>query len=134
VLTDREAGYGHSLIGMFHHLKVRVSETAEVPPNALLPMEWAIFTKWLLEPTESERKIKQVVEMFWPNGDPASKNEITVAEIIDNQTAFIFRNIGFPMGQNGAIKIIISIFVDDELAHEPTELNVIMDLIKDLPA
>ncbi len=133
VITDKDAGYGHSLIAIFHHIKVRVPESAEIPSNALLPREWTIFSKWLLDPAETARKVKQVTEGFWPNGDPLFRQELLASQIVDNQTAFIIRNMGFPMGQNGIIKIVLSIFVDDKLAHEPVELNVAMELIKDLP-
>lgn len=134
VITDKEAGLGHSLIAVFHLLKIRVSETAEVPSNALLPKEWAVFSKWKLDPIESQKKIKLVTEAFWPNGDPLFKNELASIDVIDGQTAFIVRNMGFPIGQNGSIKIILSIFVDDELAHAPVELDMEVELIKDLPA
>ena len=83
--------------------------------------------------TRKQRKIKLVTEVFWPNGDPLVKNELVAVEVSENQTAFTIRNMGFPMGQNGKIRIILSIFVDDELAHEPVELTVGVDLIKDLP-
>jgi hypothetical protein len=132
VIQDKEAG-GHSLIGIFHHFKIRVPETADIPANALLPREWAIFSKWSFEPSETEKKIKLVAEAFWPNDEPLFRAELVAAEISDNQSAFIIRNGGFPMGQNGLIKIILSIFVDDELAHDPVVLSVRMELVKDLP-
>lgn len=133
VITDKDEATGHSLIGVFHSLKIRVPETTEVPAKALLPKEWAIFSKWELDPSESAKEIKLFVEIFWPDGEPLSKTELVAAEISENQTAFIIRTIGFPMG-GGKIKIILSIFADGELAHEPVVLSVGVVLAKDLPA
>jgi hypothetical protein len=134
VITDKEAGYGHSLIAVFHDLSIRVPESAEVPTNALLPKEWAIFSKWRIDPTEGGKKIKLICEAFWPNGDPLFRSELPAAQIIKNQTTFIIRNLGFPMGQNGIIRIVLSVFVEDELAHDPVELEINFRLEKDLPA
>jgi len=130
VIADKESGY--SLIAVFHHIKVRVPEAAEIPSNALLPKEWAIFSQWQLDSSEAERNVKQVAEAYWPNGDPLFKQELKALNITENQAAFIIRNIGFPMGQNGIIKILLSMFVDDKPAFDPIELNVKVEMIKDL--
>ena len=134
VLTDKESGYGHSLIAVFHDFTIRIPESAEVPINALLPKEWAIFSKWRIEASEEGKVIKLLCEAFWPNGDVLFKTETIASEIMHNQTAFVIRNLGFPMGQDGLVKVVLSIFVADELAHEPVEIEINVRVQKDLHA
>jgi len=53
-----------SLIGLFNRIIAKVSAGApDIPPNALIPKEWAIFTAWDLEAGDDQRKYIHCMQM-----------------------------------------------------------------------
>jgi len=134
VIQDAENQIGHTLIAVFHDFGVIVPAEAEVPPNALLPKEWAIFSKWqLTSPDEADQTYKLLLEVFWPDGSLLVKQDTIVSVTKKDVMAFITRNNGFPMGQNGIVRIVMSLYVGDKLAHDPVTLEVRVTVTKGLP-
>jgi hypothetical protein len=129
---------GHSLIGVFHDISIKVPPESEIPTSALLPKEWAIFSKWAIVPEEEGRNYFLVSEVYWPNGDLLNQTKTKSATSTGTSIAFIHRHQGFPFGQNGNIKIRLWIEEENgeaiEVVHEPVELSISVRLDMDLVA
>lgn len=136
VLSDPEVG--HSLIGVFHDITVKLPPGTEIPDYALLPREWAIFSKWELAPEEQGRNFFLVTEVYWPDGTKLNEAKIKAPASIAGVPAisFIMRNQGFPFGQNGKLKIKLRVEEDDgadvKIVHETVEIEISVQTRKDL--
>jgi hypothetical protein len=133
VITDVESSLGHSLIAVFHDIGIKVPPSTDVPSNALLPKEWAIFSKWKAEKEEEATKHYTLqFAAYWPDGTALVEQEIKSNPLVEGGMAFIVRNTGFPIGQNGIVKVILSLMADGVPAHEPVVLDIGVKLTKDL--
>jgi hypothetical protein len=136
-LVSNDPELGHSLIGVFHDIMVRVIPGAEIPNNAVLPKEWAIFSKWSLDPGEEGRNHFLVTEIYWPDGSKLSETRIkSLAPGVSPSISFIVRSQGFPFGQAGKIKINLRVEEEDgtdiKIAHEAVEIEILVRIEKDL--
>jgi hypothetical protein len=132
VLQDVQSG--HSLISVFHGLTIQLPPEPEMPGNAVIPKEWAIFSKWELLPDEEGKNYASSVEIFWPDGTFFAKSIIAAAQPTQDGMAFIVRLPGFPIGQNGKLKIVQFLQSDDEQVFGPVELEVRVAVTRDLEA
>jgi hypothetical protein len=130
VLIDAELG--HSLIAVFHHIAMKVPAEAEIPPNALIPREWAIFSKWQVEPEDTGQNFIQVSQVFWPDGTLLVENRVNAVPRSDRYMAFVVKNQAFPIGQNGEIKIVLWIESEGEKIVPTVELALVLQVTKDL--
>jgi hypothetical protein len=124
---------GHSLIGVFHEIKIQVSQDAEVPNNAMVPKEWAIFSKFSLEPNEEGKDYSLSTDIFWPDGN-LLLNNVLPAKIAKNGMAFIAKLQTFPMGQQGIVRIRESLTSEGKIVCGPIELEVKVVIEKVLPS
>jgi hypothetical protein len=89
-----------SLISLF--TQVNVDAPAEVPPNAVIPKEWAVFVSWDWEPTDAGREYLNRIQILHPDGtvfvempnstftmQPGRKQQINAPVV------------GIPIGQQG---------------------------------
>jgi hypothetical protein len=132
VIQDSESQLGHSLIAVFHNVGIRVPPENEVPSNALLPKEWAVFSKWAMSPEEATKQYSLHFEAYWPDGTLLVSQDVISRPIVGKDIAFIIRNSGFPIGQNGIVRIVLSLFGDGALVHDPVSLEVEVTLTRDL--
>lgn len=127
---------GPSLIGVFHDIAVKVVAESEIPSNAVLPKEWAIYCKWELLPEEFGYQYFVVSEIYWPDGTLLSQSKIKSVVPAVNALAFILRNQGFPFGQSGKVKIRLWIEREHDgeiqIVYEPIELFISVRIDKDL--
>lgn len=124
VLSDPFSG--QSLIGVFHGLRVAlpVATDPPMPQDAVVPKDWAIFSKWQLEPHEENLDYSSQIEVFWPNGTPFVNARLQAMQPTKSGMAFINRLNGFPIGQNGALRITQSLLRGEEVVFGPVELQV----------
>lgn len=123
---------GHSLISVFHEIKIQIPKENEVPTNAIMPKEWAIFLKWDLTPEEQGKQYSAVIEILWPDGTPFAKQPLPAAQLAARDLVFVFKLVGFPMGQNGFLKITASLESDGQPVFAPTSTFVNVELQKNL--
>lgn len=119
---------GQSLISVFHEIKIQVPKSNEVPTNAILPKEWSIFCKWEVAPEEQGKLYIANLEILWPDGNQFVKQALPAAQAAKFDLSFVFKLLGFPMGQSGRIKVIISLESDGQLVFDPTATFVNVDL------
>lgn len=129
VLNDPDLG--HSLIGVFHDIRVNVLPGSEVPADAMLPREWAIFSKWALEPHEVNREYTQVTELYWPDGKLVGRNS-SALQASGTAMSFISRNTAFPFGQNGNVRILFWMEESGEAVSEGVEILISVNTQKNL--
>ncbi len=125
---------GHSLIAIFHEIKLQFPGGAEIPLNAVIPREWAIFSKWELEVDEEGRDYVSTTEIYWPDGTLFARFELKAANPIANGMAFVVRLSGFPMGQIGIIRVTNTLSEGGRLVSGPNEIAIRVYHQFDLPA
>src|ERR1039458_6396967 len=108
VIQDVQSG--NSLISVFHGIKIKLPPVdAGLPSDAVAPKDWAIFSKWGLLPEEEGRNYTSFVEVFWPDGRLLASQRLEAAQPTKHGMAFITNLRGFPVGQNGNIKVLCSL-------------------------
>lgn len=131
-LQDPEAG--HSLIAIFHEIKINVSLDAPAfPSEALLPKEWAVFSKFGLNTDEEGKDYTLTTEIFWPDGRPLMRHVLPAAQPTKDGMAFITRMQGFPMGQNGLVRITQILSSDGKTVLGPVESEIRVTVERSLP-
>lgn len=128
VLDD--ATSGHSLIGVFHEIKIQISTDApEVPSNAMIPKDWALFLKFGLDPEEEGKDYSLAIELYWPDGTSFGSHIVKAAQPTRNGLTFIVKLQAFPMGQSGNIRAVSTLRSADEIVCGPieTEIKVTVD-------
>jgi hypothetical protein len=126
---------GHSLIAVFHEIKIRIPEDApQLPVNAIIPKEWAIFSKFGLEPEEEGKDYSLDTTIFWPDGAVFATQVICALQPTRNGLAFIVRLQGFPMGQNGVVKVSQTLLRGERVVYEGAESEIRMSVERTLPA
>jgi hypothetical protein len=121
---------GQSMISIFHGLKIRIPRDQEIPSNAVSPKEWAIFSKWELSPEEEGQTFTSTMSVFWPDGSQFFTHELAAIQPTTNPMAFVHRVQGFPIGQNGDLRIVNSLTRDGEVLFGPVEVTVTIDVIR----
>jgi hypothetical protein len=122
VINDPE--FSHSLISVFHEIRFGISSSIDLPPNALIPREWSVFSKWELTDEESTGDIAQTCEMYWPDGALLSRTKLVAAKPVQRALAFNVRSQGFPVGQSGKLKIVLWIEDGEKQLSTKEELFV----------
>ena len=112
LIIDKDGA--HSLINVMLSAAVvmqqqqpgRLPEQLLIPPNAVMPLQWWIYTVWRPSPSDVEQPFEQVYQLYWPNGEKfaESRLEFVQKETRLQQTSFFFS--GFPVGQTGDIKVL----------------------------
>jgi hypothetical protein len=132
VLQDPESG--HSLIAVFHEIKIQISQDApEIPGNALIPKEWAVFSKFELKPDEEGKEYSLKMEVFWPDGTLLVGNQVAAAQPTKNGMAFVIKMQGFPIGQPGVIRMNQTLTTNGKPVYGPTELTARVVVERSLP-
>jgi hypothetical protein len=132
VLNDPD--YGHSLIAVFHAIRIQIVQDAPgLPSNAVLPKEWAIFAKYGLESNEEGKDYSITGEIFWPDGSLFGTLTVAAAQPSKDGMAFILKVNGFPMGQNGTIRVLLTLSSSGKTVFGPTELIAKVNVERNLP-
>jgi hypothetical protein len=99
----------HSLIAIMSNADIAITPPAggseRLPPNAMFPKEWWIFSMW--EPASGDvgKEFDQIIQVYWPNGDKILDGKLTFKT--DDRTSYnSYQVLGFPVGQEGKVKIL----------------------------
>jgi len=119
-----------SLIGLFSKMYVTPitapsGESPVVPPNAILPREWAIYTEWNTEPGDENRRYVLAVQIFYPDQTPFGETTRAPINVEPNRRSqSIVRINGFPVGQAGMYTARVWIEEDQKTVAEPINLSI----------
>jgi hypothetical protein len=114
-----------SLIGLFSKIVASIPVGSDVPANAVVPKEWAIYSAWDPEPGDEDREYNLCVQILYPDetqfGD-IWKNKIKVETGKRSQvTAQI---LGFPIGQQGFYTIRVWLEQNGPKVSEPIVFKI----------
>jgi hypothetical protein len=131
-LQDPEVG--HSLIGVFHEIKIQIPlDAAEIPSNAMIPREWSIFSKFSLDPEEEGKDYTLKTDVFWPDGTILISHALDAKQPTKDGVAFIAKLQAFPMGQQGIVRINESLTSEGKVVFGPIKLEVKIEIERILP-
>ena len=95
-----------SLISLFGNIIVTLPQNAEVPSNALVPKEWALFASWDCGPDDDGKEFSQVVQVLHPDGRFfIERMEAKFVMQRDKKSQIKMPFVGFPVGQQGKVMI-----------------------------
>jgi len=114
IIIDKDGA--HSIIEIMLNAEIRAVRTAvvgnnnsttiEIPPNAVSPQVWWLYTQWEPSSQDVGEDFEQVFQVYWPNGDKFAETRLQFNQKDDkmNQTSFFFG--GFPLGQEGKLRLL----------------------------
>jgi hypothetical protein len=112
---------GPSLIATFQEIGISVPTSTELPTNAVVPKEWAIYAMWALEPEDQGKTFSLKFAIYWPNGDLFVEQGIDTFAALPDWVTLMAGLPAFPMGQAGKIKVAVWVECEGKVVAEPTE-------------
>lgn len=116
VIIDKQGA--HSLINLMLNASIKLQEVTtagdetardiQIPKNAFAPTQWWIYTQWEPSLDDIGKRFVQKYELYWPNGEklPVNKGELPFLQENDRLQQTTFFIGGFPVGQEGKVKIV----------------------------
>lgn len=126
----QDARSGHSLINVFNELKIQVPPNTELPSDAVIPKEWAIFTKWELDAEDEGKECASVLRILWPDGKVWAEQTLS-APPTKGVLSFMVQLQGFPFGQNGKLRVVNSLRSGD-FPISTSDMHIGVIVTKDL--
>jgi hypothetical protein len=118
-----------SLIGLFSKMILKVAKGTEIPNNALMPREWAVFSAWDPEPGDEKRLFVLCTRFVFP--DLSQFGDVTKTPmVIESGKRFQVNTAfnGFPIGQAGPCRVVTWIEENEHVAVSPIELKIDLEI------
>jgi hypothetical protein len=129
--SARDEGGPASLISLFSKIMVGVPANApQIPPNAVAPKEWAVYSEWDTEPGDESRNYVLCTQIFYPDQSPfadVTRNKIPVQP--KTRSRMIVRILGFPIGQMGFYTVRTWVEEDQNTVVGPIEFKIELETI-----
>jgi hypothetical protein len=125
-----------SLIGLFNKMIAVASFTSgseiqEIPSNAVVPKEWAIFSAWDIESGDENRKFVVCTQIFFPDESPyGPTSRIPLKVVKGMRSQNVLRINGFPIGQAGFYIVRTWIEENDQQVFGPIEFKIELEIQK----
>ena len=110
IIIDKDGA--HSIINVMlkgqvnlQQIQAGQSPHVAVPSNAVTPMNWFIYSLWSPSSDDVGKSFEQVYQVFWPNGDKLTENRLPFTQKDDDMHQVTFSFFGFPVGQQGRIRV-----------------------------
>jgi hypothetical protein len=97
-----------------------------VPSNAVIPVTWWIYTLWNPSSEDVGKAFEQVYQVFWPNGDKLAESTLPFTQQNDQMQQTSFHIGGFPVGQQGKVRIVTWLHLDGVRTSEIIETYILM--------
>jgi len=95
-----------SLIALFDTITSAIPQGVTIPPNAVVPKEWAIFVSWVWTDQDANKEYTQFIEMLYPDGTPfQNKSAVTFVIQPNKRHQIRAQSNAFPIGQEGPLTI-----------------------------
>jgi hypothetical protein len=130
-VEDRpDSGNTASLIGLFGKIVMSVSEgIADIPSNAVIPKEWAIYSAWEPESGDEHREYILCTQLFYPDKNPFGEVSKVAVKIEKNKRyQNIVRINGFPIGQIGSYVVRTWIEENNQTVCGPLEFKIDLEI------
>jgi hypothetical protein len=110
---------------------VEPSDSPRIPPNLVIPKEWAVFSAWDIEPGDEARKYMVCTQMLYPDHSPFGPTSRVPLKIeADKRSQNVIRVFGFPIGQAGFYTVQTWIEENDQKVLGPIEFKIELDIQK----
>jgi len=115
-----------SLITLFGKITISLPpEALEMPPNAVTPREWTIYSLWEWDPEDQGKRFSQHLEIRWPNGTVLVEKRDELVRVADRRSTQIVSPIaGFPIGEPGMISIHLRLEQDETPVFEAAPIHI----------
>jgi|SRR5271155_1198572 len=136
VIIDQQQSGVVSLIALFDKMSIAVPrEAPEIPPNAVAPREWSIFSKWETDPDDAGKEFTVCTQMFYPDKTPFGDQGRTALTAEANKKAqAIVKIFGFPLGQTGMYTIRSWIEANGKMIGPSIEFRLELEITIQEPA
>jgi hypothetical protein len=124
----------HSLINVVSGLDIAMSvppdAPQQIPPSAMLPREWWIFSMWEPRSDEVGKDFEQVIEVYWPNGEKLLDGRLNFKP--DEKVSYnSYQVVGLPIGQEGKIKILTWVESQGSRITEPFAYYITIKYVRE---
>lgn len=121
-----------SLIGLFSKMiAVSLDDSPQIPPNAVIPKEWAVFSAWDIEPEDVGKKFKICTQVYYPDGSPFGETfKLFLNTEPHKRSQNVVKIMGFPVGQIGFYSVQTWIEVNDVRIYGPIEFKLELEIRK----
>jgi hypothetical protein len=114
-----------SLIALFSKIILTVSAGTEIPPNAVAPKEWAVFSIWDPEPGDERRSYFLCTQVLYPDESQFGaivKSKVNVE--VSKRSQMSMQVQGFPIGQTGEYKVRTWIEENEKRVSDPIQFGI----------
>lgn len=120
-----------SLIGLFSKMIAITADDQVIPPNAVVPKDWAIFSAWDIESEDAGKKYNLCTQILYPDGTPFGEtSKIPLKLQLNKRSQNVVKIVGFPVGQTGFYSIQTWIEENDARIYGPIEFKIEFEIRK----
>ncbi len=114
-----------SLIGLFSKIVVKVAPGTEIPPNAVGPKEWWVYSIWETEPGDERREYMLCTEILYPDGSRFGEiSRLRINVELNKRAQMMVQILGFPIGQPGEHTVRTWIEENQERVFGPIQFGI----------
>lgn len=115
-----------SLISLFTHVDAQmVSGSEPMPPNAIIPMTWFVFTSWEQEPEDADKEFTEIVQILYPDNSLFQEHSFKFKpESGRTHHQAVLNFLGFPIGQEGAYQVRMRLERDGAKLFESASIKI----------
>jgi len=117
VIVDKQGV--HTLVNLMFNAEIQRPPDQQIPPNAVAPNQWFIYTMWTPSTEDVGRKFEQVFKIYWPDGEEFSEQRLEFTQPDSSVQQVTLSIFGFPIGQAGKLRIVTWL---DHAGHRLSEL------------
>lgn len=122
-----------SLISLFSKLYVQANATGSgetIPPNAVIPREWAIYTEWDTEPGDETKHYELCAQLLYPDGTFFGEQVKYPVNVSLHRRSQVIVKVGaFPIGQAGIYTARVWIEENRQRVSESIDLRIELILL-----
>ena len=120
-----------ALIRLFSKLILTVPTSAEIPREAVVPRDWAVFSIWETEPGDERRNYMLCTQLLYPDKTQFADTNRTKINIEPEKRAqMTIQFQGFPIGQTGEYTIRTWLEENQREVFGPIEFGIGLEIRK----
>jgi hypothetical protein len=118
-----------SLVRLFSKVILKVANEAEIPPNAVAPKEWAIYSAWDADSGDEVGETLLCIEILYPDGSLFGERARIKMNVGEGRRSQVKADIlGFPIGQKGAYNVRAWVEKDNQVASDVVRLKIDLEI------
>jgi hypothetical protein len=120
-----------SLVGLFNKMITAVAVETEIPKNAVVPKEWAVFSIFETEPGDELKEYTHFVQILYPDQTQFAEISKTKLNIELNKRAQANVLVpGFPIGQIGKYTVRVWVEENQQTVVGPIEFKIELEITR----